>query len=155
MPHRNNVVPKRAVHKEDVSAALSEAWFRTARSIGGKGTLADRVGSTTKTVDNAIAGKTLPELHTALNSLLACPTALDEVFRLYGGRFVPFTSQAANDFSTIAALNHGIGEWVNALSDMRRDHNETVQLADLFRPLVTQLSALIQEADEIRRGRAA
>jgi len=154
--HRSSKVsPKKPLSKEDVSSALSDAWFRISRDVG-KGTLTDHTGSkTTKTIDRAIAGGGLPELHTALNSLLACPTALDEVFSLYGGRFVLLDCQAANDYATISGLNHGLAQWTHALADLKRDHRETVELADLFRPLVAQLSSLIEEADGIKRGKAA
>lgn len=150
----NNVLPKNGRSKEDVSAALGDAWHRISRQVG-KGRLADTTGAKcTKTIDNAIAGHSLPELHTALNSLLACNTALDEVFALYGGRFVPFVSQAANDYAVISGLNHAIGSWVHALEDYKRDHRETLALAELLRPLVASLSSIIEEADELKKRRA-
>lgn len=153
---RKMVLPKKPLPKEDVSAALGEAWFRVARQVG-KGTLSDKTGAKCpKTVDNAISGRSVPEFHTVMNSLIACPTALEEVFRLYGGRFVPYMSEAANDYATIAGLNHAMGEWVHFLADFQRSPKETLRLADLLRPLVTALSAITEEADQIKlRGKVA
>lgn len=141
------VLPKKPLGKEDVSAALSEAWFRISKKVG-KGRLADATGAKcTKTIDNAINGNSLPELHTALNSLVADPTALDEVLGLYGGSFVPFKSQAANDLETIAAMSHVAGDWLNRLMDGVRCHRDTRAIAVALRPLLTELQAIVREAE--------
>lgn len=141
------VLPKRPRTKEDVSTALSDAWFRTAKRVG-KGALADATGAKcTKTIDSAIAGRSLPELHTALNSLLADPTALDEVFSLYGGRFVSLQSEAANDLRVIAGLNDASSEWLTRIIDGIRCKRDSKALAEIFRPLVAHMQTVIEEAE--------
>lgn len=140
------VRPKRPRTKQDVSGALAEAWFRVAH--GRKGAFADAIGaSCTKTVDNAINQRSVPELHTVLNSLLDDPTALDEVFNLYGGRFVPVNSQAANDLETIAHLSGAAEEWLLLLIDGIRCQRDSKRLSKMFRPLIARMQAVVEEAD--------
>ena len=143
------VPPKRPRTKQDVSAKLAEAWFRVAH--GRKGAFADNIGaSCNKTVDNAINQRSVPELHTVLNSLLDDPTALDEVFALYGGRFIATSSEAANDLQVIAGMNGASSEWLNLILDGIRCERDTQKLAKAFRPLVAYMQAIIEEADAKR-----
>lgn len=110
----------------------------------------DALGCHKDTLSNALAGDTLPSLHTALNSLAADETALDEVLELYGYRLRPAVPTAANDLQTAARLSHAAGALVDAVSDGCRDHNETLAVADQLRPIVPALLALIAEADALR-----
>lgn len=154
MPHRN-VFPKRARTKREVCEALGEGWRRVAKHIGGKGTMADRMDQDgTRTIDNALSGRNLPEAHTVFNSLCADPSALDEVLALYGMRAVPAQSEAANDLHVIAELSGAASEWLNRLVDGVRCHRDTARLAELFRPLVCEMQAIIAE-DDRAKGRAA
>lgn len=146
----NHVRPKVAPAKSDVSAALSVAWARTSRSVG-KGAMADKLGSSTKTIDRALTGESLPELHTGLASLLADAAALDEVFALYG--FDPPRSrhaQAANDMATVSSLSSVVATFCDALKDGTRNHTETLALADLIRALMPNLEAILDEAGKLR-----
>lgn len=144
----NHVRPKTALSKAKVSAALSAGW---ARVIGTrKGEMADRLEVSTKCIDRALTHETTPELHTAFNSLIFDPTALDELVALYGVRIVPKHSAAANDLTTIADLSRLIGQFAEALSDGKRHPRETCQLADLIRPILSELGAIVEEADRIK-----
>lgn len=148
--HSRNVLRAKARTKREVSDALATSWFRISKSIG-KGALADAIGaSCTKTIDNAIAGRHVPELHTALNSLCADPSALDELLVLYGMRAVPVQADAANDLHVIAGLSGAASEWLNRLVDGIRCHRDTAHLAELFRPLVCEMQAIISEAEKAR-----
>lgn len=137
------------ISKADTSAALSAAWARVCMKLG-KGRFADLVGVDIKTISRALAGETLPELHAALSSLRAHPTALDEVAALFGVEIRPRRSQGDNDFAIIADLSHLVGEWVKVMADGRRDHHETLELADIIRPLLPSLNAIVAEADRIK-----
>lgn len=117
---------------------------------GQKGAFVDAIDSSPATVDRALTGKSLPELHTALNSLAFDATALDEVFALYGVKLVPLNVQAANDLATISRLSNLAGMFAGALADGKRDHRETCELADAIRPLMKHLSAICLEADAVR-----
>ena len=149
MPDRTGHVRTNRVSKEDVSAALSAAWFRCARAMG-KGTFADRIGVDVKTINRAITGENLPELHNAFASLGAHPTALNEVADLYDVEIRPKTSEGNCDFTTIAHLSHLVGKWVEVMADGVRDHRETLELADVLRPLLPNLNAIVAEADALK-----
>lgn len=149
------VCPITAPAKSDVSAALSVSWARTAR-ITGKGAMADKLHSSTKTIDRALTGETLPELHTSLASLLADDGALDEVFALYGrGRPPRLNSMAANDLSTVSDLSGLVSAFCHAIQDGQRDHRETLAIADLVRAIMPALTDILDEANRLRGVKAA
>lgn len=149
MPEDSGQVRRKYISKQDTSAALAAGWARECNAMG-KGTFADHVGVDVKTINRALTGETVPEFHTALSSLLASPTALDEVLELYGFQIRPLKAVPAQDFETIASLSRFVGRWVDALSDGVRDHCETLTLADQIRPLMPHLAALLGEADRLK-----
>lgn len=150
MPNRIGRVRRANVTKMDTSSALAEGWARVSRKLG-KGAFADELDVDVKTINRALTGETLPELHTALNSLLSDPMALNEVFKLYGLESPRRRDDhAANDLETLASISHLAGRWIDALADGNRDHRETCQLTDAIRSLLPALSALVAEADRIR-----
>jgi hypothetical protein len=115
------------------------------------GAMADAMGlSDTKTIDRAVTASNLPEAHTIFNSLVADPTALDEVLSEYGYRLCPLHSAAANDMLTLAGLCETAAELSDALRDGVRVHPETLKVADKLRPHMPALVALLREADELR-----
>lgn len=149
MPHRtSHVRTVRKCTKAEVSGKLAAGWARV--SSGRKGEMADALDSSVKTIDRALTGETLPELHTALNSLAFDPSALAEVFDLMGLEVRPKRSTPANDLATIASICNLAGQFTAALEDGHRDHRETCQLADAIRPLLVALSAICAEADAVR-----
>lgn len=145
---RGNIRPDR-IARVDTSAALGAAWARVSAQMG-KGAFADRVGVDVKTINRAITGETLPELHTAFSSLLADPTALDEVAAQFGYAIRPIEAAAGADFAAIAALSHLAGQWVEVMADGKRDHRETLELGAAIRQLMPILSAILSEADRIK-----
>ena len=145
---QRNIVHKAIASKQRVSGALAAGWARVSAEHG-KGAFADKLEVSSRTIDNALTGTTVPELHTAFNSLVIDPTALDEVAALYGFKVVPNTADAANDMATAARLSHLAGELIDALADGARDHTETLRLAKHCRPLVAALCALVSEADAL------
>lgn len=138
----------RSLEKRDLQPKVSEAWARVIARIG-KGHFADAIGCCSATVDNALTGPGLPEAHTLLNSLLADPTALDEVLRLYGMRVVPLKSKADEDIQVIADMAGVQSDWLERLLDGRRCHRDTAALAKRFRPLIAKMQAVIEEADKV------
>ena len=149
MLQRNQIRQKTPPSKANVSAALAQDWTGVSARVG-KSTLADTIDADVKTVNRAITGENVPELHKAMASLLADPHALDRVTALYGFRMVPMTVEAANDMTTIASLSSLVSQFCAALEDGIRDHRETCQLADSIRPLMLALSAIVEQADKIR-----
>lgn len=144
----NQVRPNTIRTKAEVSGALAAGWARCSNNR--KGPFADAMKVDVKTVNRALIGETVPELHTALNSLIADPTALDEVADLYGISFVPRHSSAANDMELAAGLGRSLSELIERLRDGTRCHLDTLALAELFRPLMPQMQAVVAQADEIR-----
>lgn len=142
-----NILRKDPRNSQDVGAKLAAGWARVG-ATSAKGKFADAIGvRSTTTVDNALTGKTVPELHTALNSLLYDPTALDEVMALYGLRVCPRDAEAANDMETIHGLSGAVTEWVSRLMDGKRCHRDTLALANIFRPLIAEMQAIVHQAD--------
>lgn len=147
----NHVCPKATPSKADVSDALAVCWTRARRAIG-KGAFADRIGVDPKTVNRAITGDSVPELHTALASLLIDPDALTEVFALYG--LQPprpmIGADTANDLATVSRLSRVLHSLADAISDGTRDHIETLEVADLVRAAMPDLANILDEASRIR-----
>jgi len=150
MATRANILGQKPVlPKGRVAALLSAGWARIIATHG-KGALADALDVSENTIGNALAQRTTPELHTALNSLSVDPTALDELLAGYGFRLCPLHSKAANDLATAAGVIGAMGELVEALSDGVRDHNETLAIATLLRPHLPAVQAIVHEADMLR-----
>lgn len=136
--------------KADVSAALVMGWARMNAKFG-KGRFADLLAVDEKTVRRTMSGETTPELHTALNSLLVDPGALNELFALYGLHAPrPREAAAANDLATVSGLSGVVTSFCEALEDGARDHCETLHLADAIRDLMPALTAILNEANRIR-----
>lgn len=148
MTQRTKPVQKTAPRKSDVSDALGLDWHHVSNRHG-KEQLARVTESSTKTIDRAITGDTLPEFHTAMASLLLDPIALQRTFSLYGGQFVPSASSAANDMETVASLSDLVTQFLKALEDGFRDHRETLTLAVLIAPLIARLNGILDEARTI------
>jgi len=150
MSQISNVCPRSPLSKDKFEQKLAAAWGRVWPKIG-KGSMADRMGlSDTKLIDRAVTGANLPSAHTVFNSLIADPTALDEVLAEYGYRLCPNTADAANDLMTLSGLCETAAELSEALRDGKRIHPETLRVADKLRPHMPALAALLREADELR-----
>lgn len=135
--------------RAEVSGKVAAGWARV--SAGRKGAFADSLEIDVKTVDRALTGQTVPELHTAFNSLADDPTALDELAALYGVSIVPRRAMALTDDMALAAnLGRSLSELIERLRDGQRCHLDTLALAELFRHLIPQMQAVVGEADEIR-----
>lgn len=145
----NKVCPIVPVSKTRLSEALSAAWGRVSNEMG-RGTFADRMGADPKTIQRGMAGPSLPDAENLLNSLAADPTALAEVFALYGLQVVPIGFDAALDFEIIADTSGLLAEHTEAMRDGRRDHRETISIANRARPVIQKLSAIVSEADRLR-----
>jgi len=132
----------------DVSAALGAAWARVINRVG-RGAFADRLGVDAKTIGRTLAGDSLPELHTAFNSMVIDPTALDELAALYGVEIRPRESAQGNDMAMIASVARLAAQWADVMDDGVRDHRETLELARTIRPLMPMLNAILAEADSL------
>lgn len=144
--------PKKPLTREYVHGKLTQAWARTIAQQfkGNKTEFARRVGCDVSTVRGGMGGEHLPELHTVLNSLIACPNALDELLSAYGYQLIALNAEMSPDMVTLGQMGHAIAEFIDALSDGKRTHQETLELAAALRPLVPRLTQIIHEADGLR-----
>lgn len=152
MLHRKTSAAKSApITKHVLQAKLSRAWSRVIDGLnGGKHEFADKLSVSTVTIENALAGKHLPEALTLLNSVTVDPTALDEVLRELGFCLVPLQTHAANDLATAAGVVSAMGDMISRLADGIRCHNDTLAVAALLRPHMPALEGIITEADRLR-----
>jgi hypothetical protein len=152
MLHRKTSSPKiQPLAKHVLQAKLSAAWARVIATVeGGKHKFAGDLSVSTPTIENALAGKNVPEALTVLNSLTIDPTALDEVLHELGFCIVPLRAEAANDLTIAAGVVTAMGDLIHRLSDGIRCHNDTLAVAALLRPHMPGLEAIITEADRLR-----
>lgn len=143
---------KTPVGKELLQAKLAQAWARTIATHfeGSKTKFAAAIGCHPDTISNALAGTTTPDLTNALNSLIACPNALDEALALYGLQLIPREAQMTPDMQALRFMSKAMANFIDALRDGKRDHRETLELAEQFRPVVAALTAIIHEAEGLK-----
>lgn len=137
------------VSKTKLSAALGAAWGRVSNGLT-KGVFAERMEVDVVTINRALAGPSLPAAEHLLNSLAADQTALQEVLALYGLKAVPVVAEAANDMGLATALAQSVAEYLARIADGKRCHIDTAVLANLFRPLIPQMQAIVDESDRAK-----
>lgn len=150
-PERNTVVPAMKLPSEpEFSAQLVLGLARASAKLG-RGALADRSGRTGRGLDKLFAGS-IPNGKGLLDLLTADLSVLDEVLALYGLRVVPIEHEAAADLSLLADATGLVAEHIDAMRDGRRDHQETLRIAEKARPVLRQYACIIEEADRLRRS---
>lgn len=147
----NLVVPKNAAPSPlGFHEALVAGLARTAAKIG-RGNLADKSQRTTKALDKLFSGDSMDTSGKGLlDFLLADATALDEVLALYGYGLHRIAAGDCQDHGTIADTAALQAAHTEALRDGKRDHRETIVIADKARPVVSALHSIIAEADRLR-----
>lgn len=147
--NRKQVCLQKSQGKATLSAALGAAWSRVA-NVMGRGAFADKAAFDPVTLARAVAGPSLPSAEHMLNSLAADPTALDEVLALYGLAVRPVVLTHGTDMELCAGLGNALAEYLKRLSDGTICHTDTLAMAALFRPLIPQMAAIVDEADVLR-----
>jgi len=141
--------------KHRVAASIAAGWARIVRTKG-KGSFADRLGTTERTVENALAGKTLPEAHTIFNSLAADKTALDELFEEYGVRLVD--KDAVCDTDNLGMLLAQLHVWLekarhpDSPGGAKIVHTEMLEGEMLLRSTYTEIGRFLEECASLRRA---
>lgn len=144
------VCAREALPKDKFQNALAVGWARVRNTVGTLQMAAAMGLRDPAPIERATAATNLPGAHTIFNSLLADPTALDEVLREYGFRIVPDRAEAANDLVTAAGVVNAMGDLIARLADGVRCHNDTLAIATLLRPHMPALSSIMDEADRLR-----
>lgn len=150
MPERTNtVVPDCTAVGEDKFHAQMMLGVSRMIAAHGRDKVALALGVSPRQLGN-LANGSFPAPHRLWNLLALDPTALDDIARLYRRELRPTTAQGLDDFGTVARISHLAGQWTEALADGKRDHTETLALAEAIRPLLHQLGAVVAEADRHR-----
>ena len=146
---RKTLGKPQGLSREQVKRLISAGIHRAA-TIHGDKALATAAGCCTTTIQNAKAGTTVPEPHILGNLLSIEPTILWEWLDKLGFKVIPTDQQMSPDMKTARDMSHALTLFIQALEDGLRDHRETIALAQLFRPLIPKLSAIVAEADQHR-----
>lgn len=144
------VLPKRApLSKDAAKSAVSLALARLTH-VHGMGAVADQAGCSQRTLAEAKAEHSLPELHTIINLLPLDPSALDELLAPMGLKVVPVESAGLDWHGVNADAAGFVAALANALRDRRVDHREHAALINQARPMVQELAAAIAQYDRER-----
>ncbi len=144
------VLPKRApMTKAAARDAVAMMLTRLALAFG-PGTVADYAGCSGRTVADARAGKTLPELHSVINLLVLDPSALDELLAPMGFRLVQIDQAGSAYPQMLASLADVTATTAGALADGRVDHREEAQIMARLRQMLPDLNAAVARHDAKR-----
>lgn len=145
-----NISTKRPRSAEEVREQVALDLYSLSTRVGA-GVVEEKLGATDPgTLGNAVLGKHTPRLHTVLNALLVDPSALTNTLLLYGVVAVPAETGEVDDNAVIAALLRSASDYFDRMKDHRRCHQDTLALAEIFKPLVPALLAIVREAGAIR-----
>lgn len=147
-------MPDRAASVLPESTRLSEARFHDLIVLGlarlsakfGREKVAAAMGRDRRSLENVFAGSE-PKAKALLDTLLLDATALDEVLSAYGLRVVPVQQGAEDDMHLAAGLSHGLTKLIESAAG---DHNETLMIAEILRPHMRGLAAIVDQADRLR-----
>lgn len=142
----------RPLSKDEVKALVASGLQNRVLALG-LDRVADEMGCTTKTVRSALSHESLLEADKLGNLMARDPSVFHEWFRNLGLRVSYYSSEMSPDMHTVSAMASAVASFVEALEDGRRDHQETLNLARMLRPLIPRLSAIVHEADELSRPR--
>lgn len=144
----NAVVRKTAFLTNARAKELAAEGVRIAVKSHGKDSVADSADVRVRTVEKWLAEASLPSLVDLLNVASLEPRCADAVLAEMGwSGLTPKRAQAANDMELAAGLGHGLSELIDRLRDGRRCHVDTAVLAALFRNLIPQMQAVVDEDD--------
>jgi hypothetical protein len=129
---------------------LVASGLHRAVTANGLDEVALAAGCCEESVRNALGLKTLPAIDTLLNAMDLDATILDEALAAKGFRIAPLHSEAANDLNIACGLNRVAEAICRALLDGVRKHHETLEIADIIRPHLPALTAIVREADGLR-----
>ncbi|PZT91970.1 MAG: hypothetical protein DI625_14650 [Sphingomonas sp.] len=138
----------RPVAKAQVSDAIASGLHRAIKAAGGKGACADRMEVDPKTLNRQLSGESTLDATNMLAMLSVDRTSMNDALALYGLIATPKTAQAANDMELLASLTGAGAEMVRRLLDGLLCHKDKAALAELFRPLIPAMQAIVDEHDK-------
>lgn len=150
---RNTVVRKPSRLTKSRTKALVADGLQSAVRDGDIERLALAGGVTTRCIQKALAHDTLPSFDVLLNMLDEEPGILTPALAEKGFHLTPTHAEPANDMQLAAGLGHTLAELIERLRDGKRCHVDTAVLASLFRSVIPQMQAIVDE-DDARRAAA-
>ena len=132
---------------------LAADGIRDAARNVGKDRLAKAGDIEVRTVEKWIAEGSLPAIDHLLNMADEDVTVIRALLAEKGWVLTPARADPANDMQLAAGLGHSLAEFLERLRDGKRCHVDTAVLAALFRQLIPQMQAIVDE-DDARRAAA-
>lgn len=134
---------------------LTADGVRDAVKTHGKDLLARAGDCSIRVIEKWMAEGSLPDLDVMLNLARQAPEVLTPILAEMGwNALTPTRAEPANDMALVAGMSATVAEFLRLLTDGKRCHVDTAILADLFRTLIPQMQAIVDEDDRMQ-GRAA
>ena len=149
----DNTVVRKTAHITNARAKeLVAGDLQTAVNNHGKDKLAKAADVKVRTVEKWMAQGSLPDVDCLLNLADVDPAIFNALLAEKGWAGLRKSqSNPANDLEVAANLGHAVAEMIDRLRDGRRCHVDTAVLAALFRTLIPQMQAIVDE-DNARRA---
>lgn len=146
----NHVVRKVRPLAKDKARALIAAGINRAIIAHGMEAVADAGQCSVRCLQKALSHETTPEADKLGNMLLLEPTILAEWLNRLGYQVIATNMEVTPDMVTASQMSRAVAAFLEILEDGKRNHQETLHLADVLRPLVPRLTAIVHEADGLK-----
>lgn len=121
----------------------------------GKDALAKAADVERRTIEKWMAQGSLPAIDCLLNMADQDQSVLNGLLAEKGwASLTRAVASPANDMQLASHLGHSLAELIERLRDGRRCHIDTAVLAALFRQIIPEMQAIVDEDDEQRKRRA-
>ncbi|RIV79550.1 hypothetical protein D2V04_06150 [Pelagerythrobacter aerophilus] len=149
----DNLVVRKNQHLSNARAKeLAASGVRKAVKAHGKDKVANAADVQVRTVEKWMAEASLPSIDNLLNIANLHRGVSDALHQEMGwAGLTPSRANPANDLELAAGLGHSVAELIDRLRDGKRCHVDTAVLAALFRELIPQMQAVVDE-DDARRA---
>lgn len=152
----NTVVRKTAPITHVRAVELTADGVRQAAKRVGKDKLAKAGDCGIRVVEKWIAEGSLPGVDKLLNMATVAPEVMTPLLSEMGwNALTKAQADPANDFDLVSNLSSTLTEFLQRIADGHRCHVDTAVLAGLFRMLMPQMQAIVDEDDRRQREHAA
>ena len=135
---------------KDKAKALIAAGINRAVITHGMEAVADAAQCSIRCLQKALSHETMPEADKLGNILLLEPTVLAEWLNRLGYQVIATNMEVTPDMVTASQMSRAVAAFLEILEDGKRNHQETLALAEVLRPLVPRLTAIVHEADGLK-----